>query len=80
MVHYTYALIPLFLFVTFGAQQVYAESFIGNYADGYDLGKTNGENDFKSSNEHDSKCPENDSLVWCAGYKTGYEKGWFIDG
>lgn len=52
-------------------------SIVGSYADGYELGKNNGRDDYRSGNSHDSKCPPNDSLAWCAGYKVGYEAGWF---
>ena len=30
----------------------------------------------EAGNSHNSKCPPNDSLTWCAGYKVGYEVGW----
>lgn len=50
-------------------------SIVGSYADGYELGKVNGRDDYRSGNSHDSKCPP-----WCTGYKVGYEAGWFIDG
>ena len=36
----------------------------------------NGSNDYRAGNSHNSKCPPNDSLTWCAGYKVGYEVGW----
>lgn len=52
------------------------DSMVGNYADGYELGKENGRDDYRSGNYHNSKCPPNDSFSWCAGYKIGYEAGW----
>jgi hypothetical protein len=51
-------------------------SIVGNYAEGYELGKDNGSNDYRAGNSHNSKCPPNDSLSWCTGYKIGYEVGW----
>ena len=57
-------------------EQAKAESFIGNFGDGYDEGKENGADDWDSGYEHNSQCPPNDSLTWCAGYKSGYEVGW----
>ena len=51
-------------------------SIVGNYAEGYELGKEYGKNDYRSGNYHNSKCPPNDSLSWCTGYKIGYEAGW----
>jgi hypothetical protein len=51
-------------------------SIVGSYADGYELGKENGSDDYRSGNNHNSKCPPNDSLTWFGGYKIGYEVGW----
>ena len=51
-------------------------SMVGNYSDGYELGKENGSDDYRSGNSPDSKCPPNDSITWCSGYKIGYEVGW----
>lgn len=50
-------------------------SIPGNYGEGYNLGKENGEDDYQIGNSHDSQCPPNDSLSWCFGYKAGYEAG-----
>ena len=55
-------------------------NFVGSYADGYEVGKPEGLNDWNSRNQHDSKCPPNDSLLWCGGYKVGYEVGWSAGG
>ena len=55
-------------------------SFVGSYADGYEVGKPEGLDDWNSRNQHDSKCPPNDSLLWCGGYKVGYELGWSAGG
>jgi hypothetical protein len=52
------------------------KSIVGNYADGYELGKEHGKNDLRSGNQHNSQCPPNESLFWCAGYRIGYEAGW----
>lgn len=30
------------------------------------------------TNQHDTKCPPNDSSSWSAGYKVGYEIGWAL--
>lgn len=38
--------------------------------------KEHGKNDLRSGSEYTSKCPPNDSLSWCSGYKVGYEAGW----
>jgi hypothetical protein len=57
-------------------EQAQASSIVGNFADGYEEGKDAGANDAFDDNEHDSQCPPNDSLSWCAGYKTGYEAGY----
>ncbi|MGH9951547.1 MAG: hypothetical protein ACRD5J_07985 [Nitrososphaeraceae archaeon] len=43
----------------------------------YELGKVNERDDYRSGNSHNSKCPPNDSLEWCIGYKIGYDAGWF---
>jgi hypothetical protein len=51
-------------------------SIVGCYADGYELGKEAGAEDVREGRVHDSKCPPNDSLSFCTGYKTGYEVGW----
>jgi hypothetical protein len=51
-------------------------SIVGCYADGYDLGKVAGAEDVREGRDHDSKCPPNDSLSFCTGYKAGYEVGW----
>ena len=51
-------------------------SIVGNYADGYELGKEYGAEDYRENYVHDSTCPPNDSLSWCTGYKVGYEVGW----
>ncbi len=40
------------------------------------LGKENGSDDYQSGRSHDSQCPPNDSLSWCAGYKLGYLDGY----
>jgi hypothetical protein len=53
-----------------------ASSIVGSYAQGYEKGKEAGESDHKNGSGHDSKCPSNDSLSWCTGYKVGYEVGW----
>ena len=55
-------------------------SIVGGYADGYELGKERGIDDWRSGNPHNSKCPPNDSLAFCTGYKVGYEAGWFLYG
>jgi hypothetical protein len=52
-------------------------SIVGTYADGYEAGKREGQQDWNSRNPHNSKCPPNDSLSWCAGFKVGYEAGGF---
>jgi hypothetical protein len=57
-------------------QTAAGKSIVGNFADGYESGKEHGKNDLSSGNEHNSKCPPNDSLSWCSGYKIGYEAGW----
>jgi hypothetical protein len=31
---------------------------------------------YEEGTGHDSKCPPNDSLSYCAGYKPRYEAGW----
>jgi hypothetical protein len=53
-----------------------SKSVVGNYANGYDLGKENGRDDYREYYQHNSTCPPNDSLSWCTGYKIGYEVGW----
>jgi hypothetical protein len=53
------------------------KSIVGNYADGYEAGKAQGRDDNRNGIAHNSKCPPNDSLSWCAGYKIGYSAGWF---
>jgi hypothetical protein len=53
-----------------------ASSIVGTFADGYELGKKNGQEAYEEDTGHDSKCPPNDSLSYCAGYKAGYEAGW----
>jgi hypothetical protein len=53
-----------------------ASSIVGSYGDGYELGKKAGQSDYESGSGHNSKCPPNDSLSWCTGYKVGYEAGW----
>jgi hypothetical protein len=45
-------------------------------ANGYELGKEAGAEDAREGRNHDSKCPPNDSLSFCTGYKAGYEVGW----
>lgn len=84
--HFLYVSVVLLLILTVTFGSAYASSndnrgrggsIVGNYADGYDLGKENGRDDYRSGNSHDSQCPPNDSLSWCTGYKVGYEAGWF---
>ena len=53
-----------------------ASSIVGSYSDGYELGKKAGQSAYESGSGHNSKCPPNDSLSWCTGYKVGYEAGW----
>jgi hypothetical protein len=53
-----------------------ASSIVGTFADGYELGKKNGQEAYEDGNKHNSKCPPNDSLSFCTGYKAGYEAGW----
>jgi hypothetical protein len=52
------------------------DSIVGCYANGYELGKEAGAEDAREGRNHDSKCPPNDSLSFCTGYKAGYEVGW----
>ena len=52
------------------------ESIVGCYASGYEAGKEAGAEDWRAGRDHDSKCPPNDSLSFCTGYKVGYEVGW----
>lgn len=71
----------LILFVSPDQNDVYASSsHIGRAGDGYEAGRAAGVDDRQEGKEHDSKCPPNDSLVWCASYKVGYEAGWFSSG
>lgn len=51
-------------------------SVVGCYANGYELGKETGAEDVLEGRDHDSKCPPNDSISFCTGYKTGCEIGW----
>jgi hypothetical protein len=53
-------------------------SIVGNYADGYERGKEQGKNDYRSGNQHDNSCPIDflDHVSYCTGYKVGYEAGW----
>jgi hypothetical protein len=44
-------------------------SIVGCYADGYELGKEAGAEDAREGRDHDSKCPPNDILSFCTGYK-----------
>jgi hypothetical protein len=57
-------------------EQAQAKSIIGNTADGYESGKEAGEYHSENGYSYDSECPENDSLAWCAGYKSGYFVGY----
>jgi hypothetical protein len=61
-------------------QDVNASSVIGSYADGYEDGKDQGVDDRLEGRNHDSKCPPNDSIAYCTGYKVGYEVGWIATG
>jgi hypothetical protein len=82
--YYSLLLISLALLITFNSAYASSNdrnrgqggSIVGNYADGYDLGKENGADDYQSGRSHNSQCPPNDSLSWCTGYKIGYEVGW----
>jgi hypothetical protein len=58
------------------AMTVYGSgSIVGNYAEGYELGKEYGAEDYREGYSADSTCLSNDSLSWCTGYKVGYEVG-----
>lgn len=57
-------------------EQARASSIVGNFADGYEEGKDSCASDALDDNGHNSKCPPNNSLTWCAGYKSGYEAGY----
>jgi hypothetical protein len=53
-----------------------ASSIVGTFGDRYELGKKNGQKAYEGDTGHNSKCPPNDSISYCAGYKAGYEAGW----
>ena len=59
---------------------VFGTSIVGDYAEGYELGKEYGADDRRENYSYDSKCPDNTGLSWCTGYKIGYEVGWTAAG
>ena len=63
-------------FASSGNSNREGNSIVGDHIQGYELGKDNGSNNYRADNSHNSKCPPNDSLSWCTGYKIGYEVGW----
>ena len=72
----TSTLLVTSLLFTFIFADAEASSIVGTFGDGYELGKKNGQGAYEEGTGHDSKCPPNDSLSYCAGYKAGYETGW----
>ena len=48
------------------------------YREGYEVGKVQGWEDHLGGEEHDDRCPsENTTILWCIGYEIGYNDSYY---
>jgi hypothetical protein len=70
--------ITIFIYQSTAASSNDGRSIAPNYLDGYKVGIIQGIQDHRNGDEHDDRCPsENTTILWCIGFEIGYNDGYY---